>query len=140
MSAVSVENRLRSRNIRRTRARVAVLDFLRRAAGPLSAGQVTAASTLRSFHRVTIYRTLSTLKSCGLVHAVRGVDGTWRYSAHTPERSGCPGNHPHFFCLHCGRMFCLPGQSLPRVRVPSNAVVQGKQLVVYGTCGECRRG
>jgi Fur family ferric uptake transcriptional regulator/Fur family zinc uptake transcriptional regulator len=140
MSAVSVETLLRNKNIRRTRARVAVLEALRRAAGPLSAGQVTAASTLRSFDRVTVYRTLSTLKSHGLVHAVQGVDATWRYSACTPELSGCPGNHPHFLCLYCGRMFCLPGQSLPRVRVPSDATVQGKQLVVYGSCGECRRG
>ena len=139
MSVVSADTLLRNKSIRRTRARIAVLKYLLSEAVPLSAGQVTAASRLRSFDRVTIYRTLSTLKGGGLLHAVQGVDGTCYYSAHAPESSGCPGNHPHFFCLRCERMYCLSGQSLPRVRVPGDAYVQGKQLVVYGTCGECRR-
>ena len=34
-------------------------------------------------------------------------------------------------------MFCLPGQKMPRVNVPEGMHVEGKQLVVYGTCPDC---
>jgi Fur family ferric uptake transcriptional regulator/Fur family zinc uptake transcriptional regulator len=57
---------------------------------------------------------------------------------HDPFRPGCPGNHPHFLCRVCGRMSCLSEQTLPRVEVPEGAEVEGKQLLVFGVCAECR--
>lgn len=88
--------------------------------------------------RVTIYRTLSTLKEAGIVHSVQGIDGVWRYRAHDPDQGGCPGNHPHFICLSCKTMLCLNGQKLPNVSVPEGFSVTGKRLLVYGLCRECR--
>jgi Fur family ferric uptake transcriptional regulator/Fur family zinc uptake transcriptional regulator len=87
--------------------------------------------------KVTLYRTLQTLKTYGIVHQVQGLDGVWRFCAHDPESKGCPGDHPHFLCLHCGKMICLTGQRLPRVEVPEGMTVEGKQFVVYGCCSEC---
>lgn len=89
--------------------------------------------------KVTLYRTLQALKNTAIVHQVQGLDGAWRFCAHDITAAGCPGNHPHFLCIYCGRMTCLPGQSLQRVEVPDGIEVEGKQLVVYGRCTGCSR-
>jgi Fur family ferric uptake transcriptional regulator len=132
------EKSLKEVGLRVTAARVKVLDHLYSSGCPLSQHMLADCPDLREFDRVTVYRTLNRLKETGLVHAVQGTDGAWRYCAHPPDRAGCPGNHPHFLCLECGRMFCLTGQKLPWVEVPAGVEVQGKQLVVYGRCAECR--
>ena len=68
---------------------------------------------------------------------MQGIDGVWRFCAHGEGADGCPGDHPHFLCLECGRMFCLADQKMPRVKVPAGVEVEGKQFVVYGRCAEC---
>ncbi|MDR1944462.1 MAG: transcriptional repressor, partial [Synergistaceae bacterium] len=60
-----------------------------------------------------------------------------RFCAHHPGKSDCPGNHPHFLCLACGKMFCLIDQRLPRIDMPEGCEVRGKQLVIYGKCPSC---
>jgi Fur family ferric uptake transcriptional regulator len=136
---------LEAAGVRPTAVRQAVLQRLLRSRRPLSQAELMEAlrAGRRRFDRVTIYRTLATLKRVGLLHSVQGTDGIWRYATPAPTAPGCPGNHPHFLCLSCGRMLCLPGQSLPRVEVPEGAAVRGKQLVIYGYCPRCsgaRRG
>lgn len=134
---MKVETLLARAGLRITPVRREVLAALNRAGYPLSQPELAALPDLAGFDRVTLYRTLSRLKEAGLVHAVQGMDGSWRFCAQPPPSRGCPGNHPHFLCLGCGRMRCLTGQRLPHVRVPQDVEVQGKQLVVYGLCGDC---
>jgi Fe2+ or Zn2+ uptake regulation protein len=95
------------------------------------------ADLLPALDRVTVFRSLKTLKASGLLHAVRGIDGIQRYFVNPRGKRGCPGSHPHFLCLVCGEMSCLEDQVLPRVEVPRGSEVQGKQLLVYGTCARC---
>lgn len=141
MSGAASRNEIRERlkgcRLRATAARLAVLGRLSDTGQPVSPSQLGSENLGRSFDRVTIYRTLAALKRTGLVHAVRGTDGVWRYRAHAPAGGRCPGDHPHFLCLRCGLMSCLPGQRLPRVQVPPGAAVKGKQLLVYGLCPDC---
>jgi Fur family ferric uptake transcriptional regulator len=121
--------------VRVTAARLDVYTHLLRERRPLSHQEIA----IRHEHhdRVTLYRTLNRLAAAGLVHAVLGLEGVWRFCAHPPLQDGCPGNHPHFLCLSCGRMACLTDQKLPHVEVPSEVAVEGKQLLVYGRCVRC---
>jgi Fur family ferric uptake transcriptional regulator len=128
---------LRQAGVRATRVRLQVLDVLIRFGHPISQPDLTGLPQLKGCDRVTLYRTLNRLRDSGLVHTVQGIDGTWRFCAQEPGAAGCPGDHPHFLCCHCGRMFCLTGQRLPHVEVPPDVQVQGKQLVAYGLCGAC---
>jgi Fur family ferric uptake transcriptional regulator/Fur family zinc uptake transcriptional regulator len=125
--------------VRVTSIRRTVLKCLLRVHSPLTHGELSGLDELGSLDRVSLYRTLHRLRQARLVHAVQGVDGIWRYCAQAPRGSGCPGDHPHFLCEACGRMWCLSGQRLPEVDVPPELTVRGKQLVVYGMCGECRK-
>ena len=77
------------------------------------------------------------LLSVNIVHRVQGPDGVWRFCAHDREAEGCPGDHPHFLCLECGRMMCIVDQRMARVKVPDGCEVKGKQMVVYGLCPRC---
>ena len=106
---------LRSASLRVTPVRLAVLGHLLKYGRPVSHADLWRRKKIRSFNRVTVYRTLLTLQSRTIVHAVQGTDGVWRYCAHALSREHCPGNHPHFVCKKCRRMSCLLGQTMPYV-------------------------
>ncbi len=121
--------------IRPTKARALVLAAIMEAGRPLSHPALTA--LLPELDRVTVFRSLKALKTSGLLHGIQGLDGLLRYVANPASRKGCPGKHPHFLCLECGAMTCLPEQRMPHVRVPEGSEVVGKQFLVYGLCPLC---
>ena len=129
---------LNSAGLRRTKARGLVLEILVRANRPLSHQEIAGEPEIASLDRVTLYRTLTTLQQAGLLHRIQGIDGVWRFRGHSARSGKCGGDHIHFLCLVCGRMSCLPEQSLPWVKEPDGAEVFGKQLVVYGRCETCK--
>lgn len=128
---------LRQAGARATPVRLQVLDCLIGKGYPISHPDLAKLPELEDYDRVTLYRTLNLLRKAGLVHAVQGMDGAWRFCAHKPDVEGCPGNHPHFLCLSCGCMICLIRQRLPHIEISADMMVQGKQLVVYGRCSVC---
>jgi len=138
MSYQKAEEALQEADIRITRIRREILAVLYELGHPVSHGDISSQEQLRNFDRVTLYRSLNLLLEKGLVHGVLGTDGSWRYCAHPKDVEGCPGGHPHFLCMECGRMFCLPDQAIPFVEVPPDFEVAGKQFVIYGRCSECR--
>jgi Fur family ferric uptake transcriptional regulator/Fur family zinc uptake transcriptional regulator len=130
---------LREKGIRITPLRRRVLELLAKEGKPLSHAEIfDRLARTRPPDRVTLYRTLALFADTRLVHPIQGMDGALRFRMHDPYQPGCPGGHPHFFCRVCGRMSCLPGQPLPRVEVPEGTEVEGKQLLVFGVCAECR--
>ena len=126
---------LKSAKLKVTPPRLAVLSHLIEAGRPLSHTEIH--EQMPDMDRVTLYRTLTAFVESDIAHQVQGLDGMWRFCAHSRGAGGCPGNHPHFLCTVCGRMTCLLDQSMPRVGVPEGCRVDGKQLVAYGTCAEC---
>jgi len=133
--ALGIEERIAVAGLRRTRDRGRVLALLLDASRPLTHQELSR--RLPDMDRVTLYRVLDALEGGGLLHRIQGAEGVWRYRAHAEETVGCPGGHPHFLCLRCGRMTCLTDQALPRVEVPEGAVVRNKQLVASGLCAAC---
>lgn len=127
---------LRAAGLKRTAARVAVLAAVERVERPVSHAELRATPPLSELDEITLYRTLATLESAGLLHRVYGIDGTWRYSANRAA-AGCPGNHVHFLCTGCGEMRCLDDQPMPRVEVPAGATVDGRHFLVFGRCPTC---
>lgn len=133
----SAADLLVSAGLKPTRTREAVLSALAKAGSSLSHGDLV--DLLPGLDRVTVFRSLKTLKTAGLLHSVSGPDGVLRFVAHGAAQEACPGGHPHFLCLRCGTMTCLEDQVLPHVEVPRGAEVRGKQFVVYGLCADCSR-
>ena len=131
---------LMEKRLRTTPLRLRTLMLLLRKREPLSHTEIfeELSQTGDAPDRVTLYRTLSVFADVALVHQILGTDGTLRFCLHDPFRPGCPGDHPHFLCRTCGRMTCLPGQALPHVEVPEGTAVDGKQLLIFGRCSQCK--
>ncbi len=131
----TMKSMLKSAKLKVTPPRITVLRCLLEAGRPMSHTEIQ--ERFPDMDRVTLYRTLTAFVEADIAHQVQGLDGMWRFCAHTREEHGCPGNHPHFLCTVCGRMTCLLDQSMPRVAVPEGCDVNGKQLVAYGICSDC---
>ena len=130
---------LREKGMRATSLRLQVLELFLEKQEPLSHAAIFEhlAASGRKLNRVTLYRALSAFSDAQIVHEVQGINGPVQFCLHQPFLDGCPGNHPHFLCRECGRMICLHGQPLPRVEVPENSVIEGKQMLIFGLCPRC---
>ena len=139
---MDIDCTLKNIGLRSTRQRKIILELLISCGSPLSHAEILTKieeSSNEKLDRVTLYRTLEVLRKSGVVHQVQGIDGVWRFCAHEINEDGCPGDHPHFLCLACGKMVCMTEQKMPRVSVPKGASVEGKQFVVYGRCESCQK-
>ena len=133
-----VRDQLRRRGLRWTPQRRAILEVL-----GASAGHVTAAALLDRCREVdpevtpsTVYRTLDTLESLGLVVHSHGADGREEYHV-VPE-----AEHAHVACETCGRTWEVDGtelgslvEGLERMRGFSVSV---SHLTIAGVCADCR--
>lgn len=138
VDVVSLSDIWAMKKVRATPFREQVLSLLLERGHPMTHAEILQALP-GTADRVTLYRTLETLRDAEILHQVQGADGAWRFCAHELGQDGCPGGHPHFLCLTCGSMICLMGQPLQRVDISPDVLVLGKQLVVYGLCADCKR-
>jgi Fur family ferric uptake transcriptional regulator len=105
----AVQARIRGAGLRCTSARLAVMQYLMSATGPLTHAEVSeAVGPVKGFDRATIYRNLTELTEAGLVSRVELGDHVWRFEL---KRAGEPhakgDDHPHFLCTTCGEVSCL---------------------------------
>ena len=104
------EMRLRGATVRVTVSRVKVLSALLNARCACSHQDMQ--DHFIDMDRVTLYRALDCLTEAGLVHKIAGDDRVFRYSVGTEHNAqpGLPphqGQHGHFKCTRCTKVFCL---------------------------------
>jgi Fur family ferric uptake transcriptional regulator len=130
---------IRAVGLRRTAPRVLVLRRLQEATSPLSHAQLAAELAPHGFDRATIYRNLMALVEAGLVARIDLGDHVWRFEIRR-DRAASRRQHPHFVCVDCGVVSCLPGRSVrmtarPRARPP--VVGQVSEVLLKGVCRAC---
>jgi Fur family peroxide stress response transcriptional regulator len=120
--------------IRCTPQRYAILDYLAKARSHPTAEQIFRAVNRHDPRAslATIYKSLNAMLRAGLVREVN-LGHAVRFESRT-ER------HHHFVCDRCGRVEDLDWFELP---LPARASlgrrsVREYQLILRGTCGECR--
>jgi len=135
-SDIQAREMLKTAKLYCTAGRVAILKVLMKAGKPLSQDQIAQRSGKNRFDKVTIYRTLESLLSVGLVHRVFTDKRAWHFElAHNCTESQC---HPHFTCTSCGDTHCLTGVSLPMAKSPHKGfVIHRQQVRLEGLCPEC---
>lgn len=155
----AVQARIRGAGLRCTAARVAVLEYLISASGPLSHAEVSDAVGHKGFDRATIYRNLTELTEAGLVSRVELGDHVWRFELKRGGHGHAKGeDHPHFLCTSCGEVSCLddvdvaitpkPGRERPAAKTkpsrgkaakttPSRAIHSVREVLLKGQCGKC---
>ena len=136
----AIRERLRAAGLRSTMARTAVLRELMAATTPLSHADVADKLAPAGFDRVTVYRNLMELSDAGIATRVDLGDHTWRFELKRESSAGHVSEHPHFVCVDCGEVSCLPGVSVS-VNESKDAkaapVGQITEVLLKGHCGNC---
>lgn len=131
---------IRRHGLRSTSARVDVLAHLNKASAPLSHTQICEALEARGYDRATIYRNLMDLAERGLVTRSDHGDHIWRFERRRARRSGRSQAHPHFVCVDCGGVTCLPDLTVKLVAAsgaPKALRTNEVEVQVKGLCDSC---
>lgn len=129
-----IRERLKSRMLRITPSRLAVLETLEASQRAMSFPQLE--KVLHEFDRSTIFRTLQTLNTHRLLHTIPDEEGQLYYAYTSRSCEKQPG-HAHFFCRNCRHTTCLSQMAVPEVTVPQHFSVEEIEIFVYGLCGAC---
>ena len=130
---------VRSTGLRSTGPRVAVLQQLQQAITPMSHAEIAAALEPAGLDRATLYRNLIDLTDAGLLSRTDHGDHVWRFELRD-NAHGQPERHPHFTCIDCGEVECLPDASI-EVSSPHRAprAIRDNHFEVQltGLCDRC---
>jgi Fur family ferric uptake transcriptional regulator len=121
--------------IRKTRQRAAIREAFESSGRPLSPEEVLAEAqrNVDGLGIATVYRNIRSLVEEGWLDVVELPGETPRY-----ELAG-KGHHHHFHCKQCGRVYELQGcEASFRHMIPRGFHVTGHEVVLYGTCNDCR--
>lgn len=138
-----LKTRLRDAGLRATASRIAVLECMIAAHGPLTHADVCEKLADAGFDRATVYRNLADLTDAGLMRRSDLGDHLWRFElkaegAH--EDHAADEIHPHFVCTECGNVACLPdgAVTIAAVKGSPRALKAGKvDIQVRGACNDC---
>jgi Fur family transcriptional regulator, ferric uptake regulator len=128
---------IRKAGLRSTAPRVAVLRRLVQAATPVSHGELVETLSTEGMDRTTVYRNLVDLTDAGLVQRTDLGDHVWRFEV---KRTANEPRHPHFTCVECGWVSCLPEVTLsvkPGKGVPRSLAKQKVEIQLRGKCDDC---
>ena len=129
---------LREKGLKVTPQRIAVYNMLMSTHEHPNAEMIykTLEPTNPTMSLATVYKTLDFFKQLGLVQELNVGEPSSRYDAVVQ----C---HPHTVCKVCGRVDDLHLEALTEVTkklVPDlDFDVEMEQLILYGTCSECRK-
>lgn len=129
-----LKNLLRSRKLKATSARLNLLQEMDsyENAMPYSAMQ----EALQDIDRVTLYRTLESLKEKGVIHKAyqEGNDVYYALCGSSCKSNHHNHNHIHFKCIKCETVTCetprnpididLPGVDLHRLNIHAEGICQ----------------
>lgn len=137
--------KLRSANLRCTPTRIAVLRLLSGTENPLTHKEVEKRLAPKGLDKTTLYRCLVDLSDAGLVNRIELGDHLWRFTIH-----GCEDqktfSHPHFLCIECGKVECLPHVEISLSTNGEGNAKSGEDItldhisdiLIKGSCSDCR--
>jgi Fur family ferric uptake transcriptional regulator len=130
---------LRNANLRSTSSRLAVLQHLSTSSLPLSHADVADALVPEGFDKSTLYRCLVELADAGLLARLDAGDHAWRFELKRGDDHSA-AQHPHFVCLDCGKVTCLPEVDVKIVAAKKAAAAVGDitEIFLKGHCPQCR--
>ncbi len=126
---------LKAAGLRVTGPRLAVLVELSKSTEPVSHAELVDRLAPWGMDRVTVWRNLTTLVEARLCARTDLGDHTWRF-----ERTGsgehAGGVHPHFVCIACKKVSCLPEDAVYlKSGTARGSVVL--EVQVKGRCDDC---
>ena len=128
---------LKDHGLRMTEVRKSVLSLFLDSESALSQSEIDA--QFEELDRVTLYRTLKTFESKGLVHKISNDQGHISYAlcSHDCGENKHEDTHPHFQCDKCDKVFCLDEVNLPKIKAPDGFEVRASKIMAQGLCKDC---
>lgn len=120
---------------RATDKRVALLELLMDSTKAFALSEIEKQLSI-SIDRVTIYRTLHTFETIGLIIKVVDHKGTCLYMFNHKDHSDISA-HPHLRCRECERVFCLPCLPNEYLEGLKKYEIDEMYFLMEGTCPEC---
>jgi len=135
------ESLLTEAKLEPTANRRRVLEVIGNNRFPLSAGDIyQTLERTGPINRVTVYRILDLLVDHGLAERISTGGRAFCYGM-APNEHHRP--HPHFYCKRCGRMDCLPPESLNVETAALRKTFPGRidkvEIRVDGICKNCMK-
>ena len=131
---------LRSRGLRATAPRLAVLGVLSRAKSPMSHAEVAEALENEPWDMATVYRNLIDLSDASLVRR-SDLGQIWRFEAtFLDDEDAHELGHPHFVCTDCGTVACVDDVEISvkkRAHVPKAVKREAVEIQLRGLCDDC---
>lgn len=129
---------LKKHGLRATSQRLAVLEILTASTRPLSYSEVLEQLDSDGCDPATVYRNLVKLEEVGLAQIVSRAEGMARYEMVLDSKAH-QHTHPHFLCVDCGEVSCLPTSSVPMVEADErwSDSVKHAMVQLQGSCPDC---
>lgn len=134
----SSDSILKKAGLRVTQVRTQVLELMTGAGKALSSQDIEV--ELPDADRITLYRTLKTFETKGIIH--EAVDGTNRTKyaiceEHCDEHHH-HDSHAHFHCESCGKTICVEDVKIPSIALPENLNIKQASIILQGECESCQ--
>jgi Fur family ferric uptake transcriptional regulator len=128
---------LRDAGLRVTDQRLQVFHALRAARRPISHPELVALLPEDGMDRTTVYRILMDLTERGLANRRDLGDHVWRFDLRSGSRRH-EQDHPHFSCVVCGELECLPSGSIQLAPALAGSI-HGRlaEIQLRGRCARC---
>jgi Fur family ferric uptake transcriptional regulator len=127
---------LQNKNLSVTPLRLNVLGIINSSLSALSAQEI--GEKLNEYNRITLYRTLKSFISSGIIHeiALAGLDH--KYALCIDECSSETHNHQHihFSCTECDKVLCVEAERMPTIQIP-NFSIESLDIQAKGICNNC---
>ena len=134
----SINTILKQFKLRNTDCRIDILDLFLDKDFALSNADIEE-NVNKSFDRVTVYRTLKTFLSKGIIHKVLDDSGILKYALCKDEcqEQNHHHQHVHFKCNKCGQTNCLDSVQIPSINLPEGYQFIESNLLINGICVNC---
>ena len=129
---------LKDVQLRCTASRIAVLQFVSGQAAPQSHANLADALVPEGYDKSTLYRCLVEMAEAGLLSRLELGDHAWRFAFHSGAGRHA-SHHPHFVCVDCGKVECLPDIKVQVQAKKGKPQVPGEitEVTLKGHCTAC---
>lgn len=139
LSVSEARKLVRGTGLRGTSCRIAVLQLLAEKTSPVTHAELADLLVPEGFDKSTVYRCLIEMADAGLLGRFDLGDHVWRFELKRAEHSDSV-EHPHFMCLDCGKVTCLPDVDVQigkGAQGKNNGVGNVTEVLLKGHCNEC---
>ena len=136
MTVTGIKKILKTRNLRATELRVALLEIISNLGRAVSHQEIQ--NSLIKFDRITLYRTLNTFIERGILHKIILEDNKNFYALCNLECTTDKHQHQHihFLCNQCKEVSCLESKEPIELGI-SNHLVDEIEITATGICQDC---